>query len=146
MAKSSDLGFLTWLGSMTASSLVHIFHHSAASQPGRVTLWSTLATVLLSEHVYFAAQRLLRALLDHVESRGKQKERHERYLVRRTYLERMGVDSKQMDATLATNQKNHERQELGGFWQRQKDATHTISAGVEIIRDAATAKAGKKTQ
>ncbi|KAA8899030.1 calcium-activated chloride channel-domain-containing protein [Sphaerosporella brunnea] len=127
-----NIGFLTWLGSVTSAALVYMFSTTATGSPNVLTLTGLLGSIVFSEHIYFVAQVMVRTTLSKLDSPGLIKERQERFIIRRRYLqESMGVD----EETEAHN--------LGGagtfdggneeFWGIQKSPKEAVDAGKEII-------------
>lgn len=85
-----NLGFLAWLGSITTGALVSLFSSSDEGpdgSPSAIKTGGLLLSILLSEHCYFGAKFLVRQALAQIESPGLQKERRERFTVRKRYLE-----------------------------------------------------------
>ena len=85
-----SLSFLTWLGSLTTSALVYMFWNSENGpngSPSNIHLWALLVTVFFSEHLFILFRWGVRIVLSKVDSPGLQKERRERYLVRKQYFE-----------------------------------------------------------
>lgn len=84
------IGFLSWLGSVTSSAIVFLCSGSqdgARSTTSHITAWGVLASVLLAEHFYFMVQMAVRYVMGKVESPGLQKERKERFLIKKQLLE-----------------------------------------------------------
>lgn len=82
------LGFLSWLGSVTSAAIVYLC--SGDRQDGSVsyiTAGGALLSILLAEHLYFAAQLAVRFVMSKVESPGLQRERKERFQMRKKLLE-----------------------------------------------------------
>jgi hypothetical protein len=83
------IAFLAWLGSITNTAIVflcsgsHDGRHGTASQ---VTAWAGLLSIVLAEHFYLLTQQLVRFVMGKVESPGRQRERKERYLMKRKLL------------------------------------------------------------
>lgn len=80
------LGFLSWLGSLTSAALVFLFSGNGmgpAGTPSNVKAWGLLLTMFLSEHIYLAVQLGIRKALSKLDSPGLQKERSERWAVRK---------------------------------------------------------------
>ncbi len=80
------LGFLAWLGSLTSAALVYLFSgtgNGPAGSPWDIKAWGLLLTMFFSEHIYIAVQLGVRKALSKLDSPGLQKERSERYAVRR---------------------------------------------------------------
>lgn len=89
-----SLGFLTWLGSITTAAIVYMFYGDASSgetanvaSSGNIQIWALLLAIFASEHTYFLVSWGVRAAIGKLDSPGRQKERAERYMVRRKYLE-----------------------------------------------------------
>jgi anoctamin-10 len=80
-----SLGFLSWLGSLTSSALVYLFYreNGPAGTPGDIKGWALLLTMLLSEHIYLAIQFGVQKALSRLDSPGLQKERADRYVVKK---------------------------------------------------------------
>jgi len=51
--------------------------------PWNIKAWGLLLTMFFSEHIYLAVQIGVRKALSKIDSPGQQKERAERYLVRK---------------------------------------------------------------
>lgn len=85
-----SLSFLTWLGSLTTSALVYMFWNDRTGPdgvPSNIQLWALLLTVFFSEHLFILFRWGVRIVLSKLDSPGLQKERRERYLVRKQYFE-----------------------------------------------------------
>ena len=80
------LGFLAWLGSLTSAALVYLFNGDGGGpdgHPGDIKAWGLLLTIFFSEHIYLAVRLGVKTALSKIDSPGMQKERAERFLVRR---------------------------------------------------------------
>lgn len=80
------LGFLAWLGSLTSAALVYLFSGTGSGPGGHpwdIKGWGLLLTMFFSEHIYLGIQLGVRKALSKIDSPGLQKERSERYLVRK---------------------------------------------------------------
>ncbi|RDW63886.1 plasma membrane stress response protein-like protein [Coleophoma crateriformis] len=80
------LGFLAWLGSLTSAALVFLFSGDGLGPdgtPSDIKAWGLLLTMFFSEHIYLAVQLAVRKALSQLDSPGLQKERAERFAVRR---------------------------------------------------------------
>lgn len=88
-----SLGFLAWMGSLTSAALVFLFREGTTAaftrSPWDISGWALLLAVLLSEHAYLLVQLVVRGLVKKLDSPGLQKERSERYAIRKRLLERM---------------------------------------------------------
>lgn len=83
------LGFLSWLGSVTSSAIVFLCSRPHADTEGakQITAWGLLLSILLAEHFYLAVQFGVRFVMSKLDSPGEQKERKERYLMKKKMLE-----------------------------------------------------------
>lgn len=80
------LGFLAWLGSLTSAALVYLFSGTGLGPEGtprEIQGWGLLLAMFFSEHIYLGIQLGMRTALGKVDSPGLQKERKERYTVRK---------------------------------------------------------------
>lgn len=92
----TGLQFLSWLGSVTSSAIVFLCSGTEKGDRGsatNITAWGVLASILFAEHFYFIAQVVVRFVMSQVESPGLQKERKERFLMKKSMLEKnLGQD------------------------------------------------------
>ena len=89
-----SLGFLAWLGSVTSAALVYMFSNDGLGPDGRPTairLWALLLTIFFSEHIYIVVRLAVRTAIGKLDSENKRKERAERYMIRKRYLEEAGL-------------------------------------------------------
>ncbi len=80
------LGFLAWLGSLSSAALVYLFNGTELGpegHPWNIKAWGLLLTMFFSEHIYLGIQLGVRKALSKIDSPGLQKERAERYIVRK---------------------------------------------------------------
>jgi hypothetical protein len=85
-----SLAFLSWLGSLTSSALVYLFHNGRRGpdgSPSAITAWALLLSILLGEHIYLVVQRVVRHVVGKMDRPGLQKERAERFAMRKNLLE-----------------------------------------------------------
>jgi anoctamin-10 len=143
-----SLSFLTWLGSITTSALVYLFSNDGlgpGGSPKDIKGWALLLSIIFSEHLFFVVQWIVRTVISKFDSPGLQKERRERYLVRRKFfdeslnqldkfptldqaVEKIDRESLEEDArntSLATPQDR--------FWARQRGWRETVLVGKGII-------------
>ncbi|KAL6896524.1 calcium-activated chloride channel domain-containing protein [Trichoderma evansii] len=155
------LGFLSWLGSVTSAAIVYLC--SGDKQNGSVshiTAGGVLLSILLAEHLYFAAQLAVRFVMGKVESPGLQRERKERFQMRKKLLEETvghvagekaavaapGVEKTEQitrqtleeEARLASIQGHGSPEEM--FWQRQRGMQETILVGRKLIEEQSSGK------
>lgn len=80
------LGFLSWLGSLSTAALVYLFSGDGFGPdgtPSKMTGWGVLLTMFFSEHIYLTLRRGIRLALSKIDSPGLQRERRERFAVRK---------------------------------------------------------------
>jgi len=144
---NSNLAFLSWMGSISSTILIYLFSDSAAAvgTPKDLTLWGVLAAIVFSEHLYFATRLAVRTALSKLDSPGLLKERRERFLVRRRFLqESLGVDEEAEVHGLEKVDYSTQAAPISGsaFWGQQRGPGETIAAGKGIIESSLS----KKTQ
>lgn len=89
-----SLGFLSWLGSITTAAVVYMFSNDGVGPSGRphdIKLWALLLSVFASEHIYLVVRLGVRTVISKLDSENMRKERAEKYMVRKRYLEEMGL-------------------------------------------------------
>ncbi|OTB03722.1 hypothetical protein M426DRAFT_321429 [Hypoxylon sp. CI-4A] len=155
------LGFLSWFGSLVSSAIVYLFSGDSegpGGDPSGIAAWSLLLSILLSEHVYLAAQFAVRYTLNQIDSPGLQKERAERFAMRKQVLEEtLGreVTERPIPPTPQAGEKitreslEEEARRIstngGGtpeqlFWLRQQGMDETIQIGRRLISQGKPAK------
>ncbi|KAI6090182.1 DUF590-domain-containing protein [Hypoxylon rubiginosum] len=156
------LGFLSWFGSLVSSAIVYLFSGDSegpGGDPSNIVGWGLLLSILLSEHLYLAAQWTVRYALSQLDSPGLQKERSQRFAMRKQILEEsLGpeVTEKPLPPTPAAGEKitrqslEEEARKIstkgGGtpeqlFWLRQQGMDETIQIGRKLISQTGVAKA-----
>jgi hypothetical protein len=119
------LGFLSWLGSVTSSAIVFLCSGSqdgARGTTSQITLGGALAGIMFAEHFYFVVQLVVRHVMSKLESPGVQRERKERYMMKKRLLEE----------TLGQN-------------VEEKDAIPGLEGGEEITREALEEEARRQS-
>ncbi|KIW95709.1 uncharacterized protein Z519_04294 [Cladophialophora bantiana CBS 173.52] len=90
-----SLEFLAWLGSITSAALVYMFSggdgQGPDGRPHAIKLWALLLSVFVSEHTFLLVRLLVRTAISKLDSAAMRKERSERFMVRRKYLEEAGL-------------------------------------------------------
>lgn len=89
-----SLEFLAWLGSITTAALVYMFSGDGVGPDGRPTaikVWALLLSVFLSEHTFLIVRALVRTAISRLDTPNMRKERSERYMVRKKFLEEAGL-------------------------------------------------------
>ncbi|KAI1102168.1 DUF590-domain-containing protein [Jackrogersella minutella] len=155
------LGFLSWFGSLVSSAIVYLFSgdvEGPGGDPSNIVVWGLLLSMLLSEHVYLAAQYAVRYALSQMDSPGLQKERAERFSMRKQLLEEsLGLEAteKPLPPTPQAGEKitleslEDEARKLSTqsgvtaeqqFWLRQQGMDETIQIGRKLISQTKVAK------
>ncbi|RCI14066.1 hypothetical protein L249_8052 [Ophiocordyceps polyrhachis-furcata BCC 54312] len=161
------LGFLSWLGSITSGAIVYLCSHRSqhgteAAATTTLTAWGGLVSVALAEHLYLLAQLAVRYVMSKMDSPGLQRERRERYQMKRKLLEESvlaedGDDDDQKKTEKVTRQMLEEEARKASivgersaedmFWQRQRGAEDVIVIGRRLIeKGAASDKVKTKPQ
>ncbi|KAM7206893.1 Calcium-activated chloride channel domain containing protein [Naviculisporaceae sp. PSN 640] len=152
------LGFLSWLGSLTSAAIVFLFNSSKQDgSPWDISAWGLLLSILFAEHIYLVVQIVVRNVIAKLDSPGLQKERAQRFQMRKQLLEQtFGANSGQ-EVELETDGPavrggekitrealEEEARELSRkgagspedrFWQRQRSADETILIGRALIAE-----------
>ena len=84
------LGFLSWLGSLTSAAIVFLFRknpYGPDGSPSNIQAWGLLLSILFAEHIYLVVQLVVRHAVDKLDNPGLQKERAERFAMRKRLLE-----------------------------------------------------------
>ncbi|CUS07791.1 unnamed protein product [Tuber aestivum] len=142
-----NLAFLSWMGSISSAALIYLFSEptTAAGTRKDLTLWGVLTAIIFSEHIYFATRLVVRTALSKLDSPGLLKERRERFLVRRRFLqESLGVDEETEIHELKKIDYGAQAAPTGSsaLWGKQRGPEETIAVGKEIIGGSLS----KKTQ
>jgi len=156
-----SLGFLAWLGSITSSALVFLFHSCGAGakkgapdgSPWDIPGWALLLSILFAEHLYLLVQFVVRGVIRKLDSPGLQKEKAERFAMRKKLLERMverdvsaeasgpGVSGGEAITREALEEEARRFSVVGEggpeqlFWLRQRGASETIQVGRALIAE-----------
>ncbi|KAK7204012.1 calcium-activated chloride channel-domain-containing protein [Myxozyma melibiosi] len=130
----NNLSFLTWLGSLTTSSLVSLYRNSATSlESGELVStrpWMLLTTVLLSEHVYFAVRYLVSVIFNALESPVVLDARRENYVARSGMLSATTLETE--------NEKEQEvAEDVRESWRAKvQDAVVVFGSSLELKTEA----------
>jgi anoctamin-10 len=160
-----SLSFLTWLGSITTSALVYLFSNDGIGpdgSPHTITAWVLLLTILLSEHIFLVVRWAVRVAISKLDSPGHQKERRERYLVRKKYFEEslselekvptLQPGAASMDVNRTSLEEDARKSSLktstveDRFWARQRGWKETAKVGAGWIERIAPDEETKKSQ
>jgi anoctamin-10 len=148
-----SLSFLTWLGSLTTSALVYMFwndHAGPSGSPTNIQLWALLLTVFFSEHLFILFRWGVRIVLSKLDSPGLQKERRERFMVRKQYFEENLSQLQNMPRLSekggeVTRKSLEEEARMGSlrdsttemrFWQRQRSWRESAAVARDLIEKA----------
>jgi len=150
-----SLSFLTWFGSITTSALVYLFSNDGLGPDGTpyaIKGWALLLTIFFSEHIFLIVRWAVRLAISKIESPGLQKERRERYLVRRKYFDESlselekkpslkdAVPEKVSRASLEADARQGSLKastDQDRFWARQKGWRESVQVGEMVIERAA---------
>jgi len=149
-----DLSFLAWVGSLTSAAIAYLFSNDGMGPDGTpkgMQGWALLLSVFAAEHLFLIVRQVVRIAISKIDSPGRQKERRERYLVRRQYIqdslaeiERMptmgdagadlqgiGRNTLEEEARYAAYARPEER-----FWGRQRGWREAAQVGRGLIERA----------
>jgi len=131
-----NITFLSWLGSLTTSTLVLLFQGGAFQLTCDQTLLiHLLITILVAEHGYWLCDRALSALSRRVRTTGEIDVRKEEYSVRRRYLQNVGLSGTGLEIAGDTTEQHRERvtgEDSIGFWG-DKNVDVEVTEGREIL-------------
>ena len=157
-----SLGFLAWLGSITTAALVYLFSNDGLGPDGTPTDikgWGLLLTIFFSEHIYLLVTWGVGIAISKLDSPGMQKERAERFQVRKRYLqESLGENAMELPPPMESEKitraslEEEARQSslkasgpVDQFWNRQRSWEESAKVGMRLIEKMAP-KEGKKQQ
>ena len=158
-----SLAFLTWLGSLSTAALVYMFTGDGLGQGGatvNIALGGLMLSLFFAEQIYLVVGIAVRTALSKIDSPGLRKERGQRFLVRKRYLEDSlghmdatraaagGAAEKINRASLEEEARQSTLQESrpeDRFWVRQKYWQETVKVGASFIKTNASNEA-KKTR
>lgn len=156
-----SLGLLTWLGSITSAALIYMFSDGGigpGGTPSEIKGWALLLTIFFSEHIYLALRLAIRFGISKLDSPGMQKERAEKFMIRKRYLEEtMGADSTEVPphhaeekitrASLEEEARQGSLHSTGPevrFWRRQRSWEESAKVGAGLIEKMAPAESKKQ--
>ena len=144
-----SLSFLAWLGSVTTAALVYMFSNDGLGpdgNPSTIRGSALLLTIFFSEHLYLIVRLAVRTVISKMDSPGMNKERAERYMVRKRYLEEQFGDSamelppsQKEKITRASLEDDARAGSLKSsspgdrFWARQKGWEESVQVGNSLI-------------
>lgn len=98
----TSLGFLSWLGSITSAAIVFLFRSNTFGpdhSPWDIKAWALLLSIIFSEQVYHTLRSVVHYVVDKLDSPGLQKERAERFALRKLVLAESLGDAEAEKAT-----------------------------------------------
>ncbi|KAL8701991.1 MAG: hypothetical protein Q9224_000228 [Gallowayella concinna] len=155
-----SLEFLAWLGSITTAALAYLFSNDGLGpdgSPATIKGWALLLTIFFSEHIYLLVRWGVRLAVSKIDSPGMEKERAERFMVRKQYLQdTLGEDVLDVPPSFAEEKITRESLEEDArqsslrttgprdhFWSRQRTWEESAKVGRSLIEKMAP-KEGKK--
>ncbi|KAJ5999626.1 Acyl-CoA N-acyltransferase [Penicillium waksmanii] len=164
------LGFLSWVGSITSASLIYMFsgnsQHGPNGEPTDIAGWALLLTIFFSEHLYLLLRYAVETAMARLEPPFSRKERAERYLVRKRYLDSTlradaeddhdegdtvtisgppGISRHSLEDD-ARRSSSHDTDPAERFWMRQRGWEESVQIGAGIIEGQPDDGDGKKEQ
>ena len=131
----NNIAFLSWLGTLTTSTLVYLFQGGDFNlQCDKTMVVHLLVTILIAEHGYWIFDRAISALSRRVRTTGEINVRKEEYAVRRRYLQNIGLSGSQ-ELSGDQTEKRRERaleDDSIGFWG-EKSVEKAVAEGREIL-------------
>lgn len=130
------LDVLTWLGSISAAAIVHMFG-SEGGDAGYVTWMRLLVTVFVSEHLYLLLRLGVASLLNRIGSEQVRRERATTFAFRKKYLDELEVQSKVRQSLYGVRQEQypqHEVDDEDAFWQSAKQRGGSQEVGLALIQ------------
>jgi hypothetical protein len=138
----NNIDFLSWLGSLTTSTLVYLFQGGAFNlKCDKTMVIYLLVTILVAEHGYWLFDKSIGSLSRRVQTTGEINVRKEEYLVRRRYLQNIGLGESQ-ELQGDSTEKRRERalnQDPIGFWT-ENGVEGAVGAGRGILSRGWTRK------
>ncbi|KAJ5152618.1 uncharacterized protein N7482_009096 [Penicillium canariense] len=163
------LGFLSWVGSITSAALVYMFNGDARTgpngEPTDIRGWALLLVIFFSEHLYLIVRYAVQTAMTRLEPPNVRKERAERYLMRKRYLESTiqaeaneELDKDDLVSEVppeltrsaleedARHNSEHSADPAERFWMRQRGWTESAKVGAGIIQAQPSTGTAKKQQ
>ncbi|KAL1953710.1 hypothetical protein VTO42DRAFT_2345 [Malbranchea cinnamomea] len=130
-----SMSFLAWLGSITSTALVYLFKNEdgvgvdidedGSVRDSRVKGWTLLLAIFFAEHGYLLVRMAVRAAMERIETPATRRDKAQRYMFRKKFLESMSGDERSADeqgiSDVAT-----------GDEQRERATTTTTTAGTTM--------------
>jgi anoctamin-10 len=137
---------LTWLGSISSAAIVHIFgSQRVLGDYLSLGTWTSLPiTILFSEHIFMGFRAAVRFALSRIGSEQTRKERAERYIKRKKYLDELQANASHLDTKEKERRKSVRINAADLFWISQAEEGASEEAGISIIKAVKHAKEEKK--
>ncbi|CAK7234402.1 hypothetical protein SBRCBS47491_008936 [Sporothrix bragantina] len=152
----TSLGFLSWLGSITSTAIVFLFRSNSFNgdySPYDIRVWALLLSIIFAEQSYHTVQAIVHYMVDKLDSPGLQKERAERFALRKRVLaESLGEgeaekamgphvtggqavtrEALEDEARLLSSQGQDSPEVM--FWLRQRGASESAQVGRSLIAE-----------
>lgn len=131
----SNITFLSWLGTLTTSTLVYLFQGGDFNlKCDKTMVISLLVTILVAEHGYWILDSAISALSRRIPTSGEINVRKEEFSVRRRYLENIGLSGAQGLSGNATESRRERAlgEDRVGFWG-DKGVEGSVVEGRDIL-------------
>ncbi|KAI0154582.1 calcium-activated chloride channel-domain-containing protein [Xylariaceae sp. FL1272] len=144
-----SLDALTWLGSISTAAIVHLFGTETSQSDallgrafGGTSWWSLPITIFVSEHIFLVLRAVVRMVLQSIGSEEVRRERHERYVRRRRYMDELEAADRAkqlLDVGAVQRRKSVRMADSDVFWTKQVEHGASAEAGVALIKALARA-------
>ena len=162
-----NLSFLTWVGSISSAAIVYLFSNDGRGpdgSPRSIQGWALLLTIFFSEHIFLGVRWVVSTSIAKLDSPGKQKERRERYMVRRKYFNDSLSQQKQAPtlsdageyqgfSRISLEEEARQSSTTGSslqdrFWSRQRNWRESSQVGAQLIEKVSSSQVqeSKKAQ
>ncbi|KAF2663758.1 hypothetical protein BT63DRAFT_379599 [Microthyrium microscopicum] len=159
-----SLSFLTWLGSLTTAALVYMFSNDGVGRDGTphaIKGWAILLTIFTAEQTFLVVRWAVRTSISKIDSSGRQKERAQKFMVRKRYIDESVAESNKITPVLDVGPAKLDRESLENiaregtlhksnssdrFWARQRGWRETAQVGSNLIERYYPANETKKEQ
>ncbi|ODQ55723.1 DUF590-domain-containing protein [Saitoella complicata NRRL Y-17804] len=109
------LAFVSWLGSITTSSLISIFRTGA--HPRDASILGTLGIVLFAENLWLGTRFVVRHILKAVPPQGQRQLDGEKYKVRTEYLRQLIGEQAASAGDKKLGEAAAQEEDMGAFWR-----------------------------
>lgn len=133
-----NMGFLTWLGSISTAAIVHLFGVDMLGfASSKSSGWWTLpVSIVVSEHVSLAVRYVVQSVLQNIGSEQMRKDTDANYVRRKQYLDKLEANKSEM-LGLGIEQRERRKSVLmtdgNRFWTKQVEDGKSKAVGVQLI-------------